>query len=131
MTHIKKHIFLYGLFLITIFGGLIAQNNLKKQDGFGSPFVFDTDQYYSILPSAFLHKDLTYSYDTTGYWNNFYPENKFNPSRYWTTEYLPGRKMTMATLGMPYAYTIFFFPAFVYEKLVPVNAEYPPGYSGT
>jgi len=129
--HIKKHIHLFGLLFITLLAGLIAQNNLKKTDGYNTPFVFDADQYYSIVPSAIIYGDIAYTYDTSKHWDKYYPEGMYVPCRYWTTEYLPGKRMTMATLGMPYAYSLFFIPAYLYEKVFPAEEKYAPGYSPT
>lgn len=125
--HIKKHIFKYCLLILTLAFGLVAQNNLKKTDAYGTPFVSDIDQYYSILPSAFLYSDIAYTYDTSGNWNQYYEKGTFG-QRYWTTEYLENRKMTMATLGMPYAYSLFFIPALVADSLLG-NDDFAPGYS--
>lgn len=129
MTHIKKHIYIYFLLLITLIAGLIAGNNLKKTDGFGTPFVSDVDQYYSILPAAFLVQDVAYQFDTAAYWSQYYPEGTFY-QRYWTTEYLPSKSMTMATFGLPYAYAFFFVPAMVVDNMFSTNNA-APGYSKT
>jgi hypothetical protein len=125
--HIKKHIVQYCLLLVTLVCGLIAQNNLKKTDAYGTPFVSDVDQYYSILPSAFLYSDIAYAYDSAGNWNKYYDAGTFG-TRYWTTEYINGRRMTMATLGMPYAYSFFFIPAAIVDSFLD-SREYAPGYS--
>lgn len=56
-------------------------------------FVHDTDQYYSYLPAAFIHKDLTFSF----------------PNNYWLVENQKGISMPRSTMGMSYMYAPFFF----------------------
>lgn len=60
-----------------------------------TPFQFkhDTDQYYSYLPAAFIHKDLTFSF----------------PNNYWLVENQNGVPMPRSTMGMSYMYAPFFF----------------------
>ena len=63
-------------------------------------FVHDTDQYYSYLPAAFIHKDLTFSF----------------PNNYWLVENQNGLLMPRSTMGMSYMYAPFFFVGHLISK---------------
>jgi hypothetical protein len=74
------------------------------------PFEHDVDQYYSYLPAAFIHHDLSFSY----------------PNSYWTTKLENGKSIPKGTLGMAVMYSPFFFIG----HLVAKNGEYKTdGYS--
>ncbi len=57
------------------------------------PFESDVDQYYSYLPAAFIHHDLSFSF----------------PNNYWGTTLENGNTIPKVTMGMAIMYSPFFF----------------------
>lgn len=77
-----------------------------------TPYQFksDIDQYYSYLPAAFIHKDLSFSY----------------PNSYWLVKNQNGKKLPKGSMGMSYMYA----PFFAIGHLVATNSHYKAdGYS--
>lgn len=76
----------------------------------GSPFTWDVNQYYSYLPAAVIHGDLTFSYKND-YWLNVTPT---------------GNRVPMATYGM----ALMYLPSFLLGYKLAYNAkENLDGYS--
>lgn len=95
---------------------VIALSAIIKGDGWknykSEPFQFrqDVDQYYSYLPAAFIHKDLSFEYT----------------ERYWLIENRHGKLLPKVTMGMSYMYA----PFFLLGHAVALNTDFPAdGYS--
>ena len=74
-------------------------------------FVWDVNNYYAYLPGAFIHKDLTFSYN--------------HP--YWMTTAPNGAKVQKGTCGM----SIMYLPFFLIGHKIAINTNVPQdGYSG-
>lgn len=76
------------------------------------PYQFrsDVDQYYSYLPAAFIHKDLSFSF----------------PNGYWLIENQHGKKLPKGSMGMSFMYA----PFFLIGHVVALNTNYAAdGYS--
>lgn len=77
-----------------------------------APFIYDVDQYYSYLPAAFVHHDLTFNYPGSG--------------RYWLIPSPHGKPVPKGTCGMAIMYAPFYFLG---EKLSFNAKEQLDGYS--
>lgn len=75
----------------------------KLQDNRGqkTPFINDVNNYYSYLPAAFIHKDLSFSF----------------PNNYWMTPGPKGNKIAKGTMGMSILYSPFFGIACLHAAL--------------
>lgn len=84
----------------------------KLQDNRGGKniFVYDVNNYYSYLPAAFVHHDLSFSF----------------PNNYWMTPSPKGNKIAKGTMGMSILYSPFFGIAYLHAL---VSGETLDGYS--
>lgn len=86
----------------------------KLQDNRGqkTPFIHDVNNYYSYLPAAFIHKDLSFSF----------------PNNYWMTPGPKGHKIAKGTMGMSILYSPFFGIAYIHALIsgAELNGYSPP-----
>jgi hypothetical protein len=75
--------------------------NLRDDRGKGTIFMYDVDNYYSYLPAAFIHNDLSFSY----------------PNGYWLTLGPKGYGIAKGTMGMSIMYSPFFGIAYLHASL--------------
>lgn len=103
----KPSLFVFIFFVVFSFDRYNRWVNFDK-DNF--PLVHDVDQFYSYLPAAFIHHDLTFNF----------------PNNYWTVKAENGNNIARTTYGMAAMYSPFFFIGHVYAGAKGYNKD---GYS--
>jgi hypothetical protein len=98
------------LFIFLIIFSVDRYNRWVNFEKGNFPFVDDVDQYYSYLPAAFIHHDLTFNF----------------PNNYWTNKLENGNRIPKVTVGMAIMYSPFFFVGHVLAKNNQYKAD---GYS--
>lgn len=91
-------LFSFLAFLIFFFS---ISTNLRDDRGKGTLFIYDVDNYYSYLPAAFIHKDLSFSY----------------PNAYWLTPGPLGNGIAKGTMGMSIMYSPFFAIGYLHASI--------------
>lgn len=105
---IALSILLAALFFITK-GPKLQDNRGQK-----TPFIHDVNNYYSYLPAAFIHQDLSFSF----------------PHNYWMTQGPKGHKIAKGTMGMSILYSPFFGIAYLHASISGDNLNgYSPPFS--
>ncbi len=106
---VKKKPSLY-LFVFLIIFSVDRSNRWFDYNKGNFPFVDDVNQYYSYLPAAFIHHDLTFSFQND----------------YWTVKAANGNHIPRMTYGMALLYS----PFFLIGHIVASNKGVPQdGYS--
>lgn len=103
----KPSLFVFVFFVVFSFDRYNRWVNFDK-DNF--PLVHDVDQFYSYLPAAFIHHDLTFNFS-----NN-----------YWAVKAENGNKIARTTYGMAAMYSPFFVIGHIYAG---ANGYKQDGYS--
>ncbi len=105
----KKPWIVLSLLLTALF--FITQGpKLQDNRGAKNPFINDVNNYYSYLPAAFIHHDLSFSF----------------PNNYWMTPGPKGIKIAKGTMGMSILYAPFFGIACLHAA---ISGEEINGYS--
>ncbi len=94
MTSISNIKTSYIALIIIMVYSLVFNEYWKSWKKNETPFVHDVDQYYSYLPAAFIHHDLSFKYPHHGYWLTKAPN---------------GAMVAKGTCGMALMYMPFFF----------------------
>ena len=103
----KPSLFLFVFLIIFTIDRHNRWVNFEKNN---FPFVYDVDQYYSYLPAAIIHNDLSFSYQ----------------NQYWTTKLENGNNIPKVTIGMAIMYSPFFL---IGHAIAKTNNYTTDGYS--
>ena len=96
LNRIKKytltHRFFLRVFVFLVLFSIVFQRSWAPMKEAPGQLINDVDQYYSYLPAAFIHQDLSFKF----------------PNEYWLIENQHKVKLPKVTMGLSYMYLPFF-----------------------
>lgn len=111
-TLFHKRLFITGIFLGLMAMVYFTREKFEDNRGNETQFISDVNNYYSYLPAAFIHHDLSFGF----------------PNDYWFTRAPNGNNIPKGTMGMAVMYSPFFWLGHMWAKATdhPVDGYSPP-----